>query len=68
MSRMKENGVDDQGHEGLGLLGIPAPVSSPGIIGPDCAPNNSHGQQQKARNDGLVEVTVVFFMAQGKGK
>ena len=55
-----------------GFFGIPAPVSTPGDIGPESARDDTDGQKRKPDGDGLVADLVqragVRHVAQNKAR
>ncbi len=51
---MEGQGIDKPGNDRPGLLGIPAPVGTPGLIGPDRTGDDPGRKPHKAENNGLV--------------
>ena len=58
-------GVDDPGDEGPGLLGVPAPVAAPGVLGPDRAGDDGEGPQ---REDERVDPVGQAVEGRGVGR
>ena len=57
VASVEDGGVDAQGDQGAGLLGVPPPKASPGVVGPDPSQNNSRRQQ----NDPIFEAGVGYL-------
>src|SRR6516225_8524625 len=49
---------DQPGHEGPGLLGVPAPVRAPGVLGPDRAGDDGEGPEREHEREQPVGVPV----------
>jgi len=60
---VENGGVDEPGDEGPCLLGIPAPVGAPGILGPDSAGDDAQSEEGKAQ--GEESVVEVVQLAEG---
>ena len=60
-SGVEENSIDEPGYEGPGLLGVPAPVCSPGGVGPDCTGNDAGTEPEKAEQDAFMGDIINHF-------
>ena len=64
---MEKNGVHEPGDQRPGLLRVPAPVGTPGVIGP-CRPgHNSDGQEGEADYDRLVNQFIQGIQGRKQG-
>ena len=52
------SGVDHPGDQGPGLLGVPAPVAAPGVLGPDRAGGDGEGPQREGEGEEPVRQHV----------
>ncbi len=51
---VQEGRVDKPDDQAPGLFRVPAPISTPGIVGPGSAGDDANRQHRKANHDGLV--------------
>ena len=58
---MEDGGVPDDDHEGAVFLGIPAPESPPGLIGPDAAKDGADEAEECGKADDAVDHAAEGF-------